>query len=326
MTFEWPRDFPRIPDEPWTLEPVDDLALGYDAVKHHSWYANLNPTIENVIQSLKEGQLFLDYSGGTGIFEERLLPQIRDRRFGIVIVDSSPKFLRLSLEKFKRDDRIAFRVIQYLKNEKRLQTVEEVANLRFDGAISTNAIHLYYDLQDTLKSWIRVLRSGAKLFIQSGSVRNPAIKPGEWIIDETVHAIYEAAVNLVRSEDRFSAYRATLNDPQKMKGYEELRHKYFLPARPLSHYIAELEKAGFSDIETGTESIEANVNEWVEFLKVYADGILGWVGGVEKVEGNSPSPAALEDRLVLLKEAAEKVFSRKSTFKCCWSYLTCLAP
>src|SRR6185436_7663242 len=35
--FEWPAGFARVPDEPWTREPVDTFGLRYDTVENHGW-------------------------------------------------------------------------------------------------------------------------------------------------------------------------------------------------------------------------------------------------------------------------------------------------
>ena len=46
----------------------------------------------------------MDYSGGTGILEERLFRACPEWKAGILLVDSSPKFLRVALEKFREDE------------------------------------------------------------------------------------------------------------------------------------------------------------------------------------------------------------------------------
>ena len=58
-------------------------------------------------QLVEAGDVLVDYSGGTGILARRLLDRIGERETGIVIVDASPKFLRLALEKLGDDPRVA---------------------------------------------------------------------------------------------------------------------------------------------------------------------------------------------------------------------------
>ena len=73
-----------------------------------------------------EGDVLIDYSGGTGILLDRLRLRVFDRQVGMVIVDSSPKFLRVALERFRGDERVAFRRLALPEGRERLQYVDEV--------------------------------------------------------------------------------------------------------------------------------------------------------------------------------------------------------
>jgi len=324
--FEWPAGFARVPDEEWTHQPVDTFGLHYDTVENHGWYKNLDPTVEDLARHLGGGQMLVDYSGGTGILLDRLQLRVFDRRFGVVIVDSSPKFLRVALDKFRDDDRVAFRCLRWLKADKRLQRLEEVLGGELlargvDAIASTNAIHLYLDLPDTLASWARTLRPGGRVFVQSGNIRNPEAKPAEWVLDETVWAIHEVAVGLVRNDRRYAAYRRALDDETRMAAYLAYRDRVFLPVRPLDDYLRCLNDAGFT-VETVTaRGIEARVDDWFEFLSAYHDAVLGWVGGTPKVEAVTPSAEAVRDRLALIRHAMETLFGGRSAFRCCWTYI-----
>src|SRR5919197_1201842 len=96
------------PVEDWIENPVDEFGLHYDTVENHGWYRNLDLTIEQLAGDLQEGQILIDYSGGTGILLDRLRLRIFDRQIGMLIVDSSPKFLRVALDRFRSDERVAF--------------------------------------------------------------------------------------------------------------------------------------------------------------------------------------------------------------------------
>jgi len=326
----WSDDVPRIPDDPWVDAPLEELALGYDTVESHGWYRNLDHTVEQLDAFLGPGDLLLDYSGGTGILASRLLEHRPDLGFGILIVDSSPKFLRLALEKFRDEPRLAFRRIRWLKDQRRLETLEEAVDPAllergFDALASTNAIHLYYDLDETLRSWRRALRPGARAFVQSGNVRNSAMGPGEWIIDETVEKIHEAAIEIVREGDRWSAYRERLADEAWMGEHEGLRRKIFLPVRPLEHYLEAMRGAGFAIVSVERRTIEARVDEWYECRRVYHEGVLGWGGGAEKVTGEPAPEATVDDRRKVMREAMDRVFGGP-TFDACWTYIVAENP
>jgi ubiquinone/menaquinone biosynthesis C-methylase UbiE len=327
----WPAGFARVPDATWTALPIGALARKYDSVEQHGWYQNLEPTIDELRAILRDGDLVCDYSGGTGILAAWLFRACPELRAGVVIVDSSPKFLRLALEKLRDEERVAFRSIEYLREPRRLQRLDEALEpsllaRRLDALVSTNAVHLYYDLPETVASWVRVLRPGAPVLVQSGNIRNPEAAPGTWIIDETVEAIHEAAVELVRADPAWTAYRDGLDDEARMARYADLRRKYFLPVRPLDHYLAVFGAAGLTVERVVCRPIEARVVEWFEFLAAYHDGVLGWVGGTEKLEGAPPSTEAVRDRLALMRLALDRLFDRGDAFRASWTYLSCRTP
>jgi ubiquinone/menaquinone biosynthesis C-methylase UbiE len=323
MAFDW-GTFERMPDEDWVSQPVDSFGLHYDTVENHGWYSNLDLTVEQLDGDLRDGDVLVDYSGGTGILLERLRERIGDRSVGMVIVDSSPKFLRIAVDRFRDDDRVAFRRLRYLKELGRLEFLDEVlpAGFMADGLVSTNAIHLYDDLEDTLAAWARVLRPGAKARINSGNIRNPRAAQGEWIIDDTVYRAHEAAAKIVRGDDRYAPYRAVLESPERLAAYLTYRNRVFLAPRPLDFYVGALTGAGFDIAEVAERTIEAAVEDWYEFLAAYADAVLGWVGGSEKVDGHGATEAAAADRLQLLRESLDVIFEGRVTFECCWTYIT----
>jgi ubiquinone/menaquinone biosynthesis C-methylase UbiE len=323
FVFDW-SDFERIRDEDWVAQPVDAFGLHYDTVENHGWYRNLDLTVEQLAGDLDDGQILIDYSGGTGILLDRLRLRIFDRQVGMLIVDSSPKFLRIALDRFRSDERVAFRRLRYLKDEGRLQYVDEVVPAGFVGdmLVSTNAIHLYDDLENTLRAWTRVLRPGAKLRINSGNLRNPNAGPNEWIIDETVYVVHEVATGIVRTDERYAAYRPALEDEQRLRAYLDYRDRVFLAPRPLEYYLDALGATGFEVDEVTERTIEADVDEWYEFLAAYADAVLGWVGGSAKVDGEGASEEATADRLRLLHDSLAVIFGGRPTFNCCWTYIT----
>jgi ubiquinone/menaquinone biosynthesis C-methylase UbiE len=323
MAFDW-GTLERIPDEDWVSQPVDSFGLHYDTVENHGWYRNLDLTVEQLDGDLGDGDVLVDYSGGTGILLERLRRRIGDRNVGMVIVDSSPKFLRIAVDRFPDDDRVAFRRLRYIKELGRLELLDEVLPPGFtaDGLVSTNAIHLYDDLEDTLAAWARVLRPGAKVRINSGNIRNPRAAEDEWIIDDTVYRAHEAAAEIVRTDDRYAPYRAVLESPERLRAYLDYRDRVFLAPRPLDYYVGALGEAGFDVAEITERTIEASVEDWYEFLAAYADAVLGWVGGSEKVDGVRAADEAAADRLRLLRESLDVVFEGRRTFECCWTYIT----
>jgi hypothetical protein len=69
--------------------------------------------------------------------------------------------------------------------------------------------------------------------------------------------------------------------------------------------------------------MEADVDEWYEFLSAYADAVLGWVGGSAKVDGVVAPAEASADRLELIRSALDVIFGGRPTFRCCcWTYIS----
>jgi SAM-dependent methyltransferase len=328
MTFTWPDGFDRIPDESWVSSSVEELALRYDTVENHGWYSNLDHTVERVGYFLRPGDLLVDYSGGTGILARRLLDRIGSKQVGIIIVDSSPKFLRLALEKFRDEPRVAFRHIRFLRSEKRMEKVDEVLGQALrergvDGIVSTNAVHLYYGLAETVKAWRTVLRPSGRLFVQSGNIDNPDLPDDQWIIDETVEVIHERALERVRKDERYRRYLEPLEDAEYMAAHDTLRRKYFLPVRPLEYYLETFRDQGFDVTSVDHQRIPARVSEWFDFLSVYHEGVLGWLGGAEKIVGHPASDEVVADRLALMRAAMAEMFGDAFEFGASWTYVTC---
>jgi ubiquinone/menaquinone biosynthesis C-methylase UbiE len=317
----WPDGFPRVPDDDWVGQQPEELARKYDTVREHGWYRNLDPSVAALRDQLRDGDILLDYSGGTGILAARLREELGGRDVAILIVDASPKFLSVALEKLGGDERVAFRLIRFLDEERRLQTLQEaleppLLERGVDAISSTNAIHLYYDLDETLRSWRALLRSGGRVHVQSGNIGVADLAEGAWIIDETVEAISAAAERLVQADERWAAYRERIGDPR----YAALRRKFFLPVRPLGHYLEALERAGFTVEGVEHRTIDARTEDWTAFLAAYHEGVLGWVGGSERVEGAAPVDEAVADRLELLRLAVDEVFGAPS-FDAVWTYV-----
>ena len=91
-------------------------------------------------------------------------------------------------------------------------------------------------------------------------------------------------------EPEWEAYADVLDNDDYMAAHDTLRDKYFLPVRPVQTYVDALTDAGFELLDEVVKVIPARVDEWFSFLAVYHEGVLGWVGGAERVTREKASP------------------------------------
>ena len=312
--FEWPEGFDRIPDEDWTRAPISEAGLAYDHVDEHGWYDNLNPSVTQLSAHLQDGDILVDYSGGTGILLDRLRLRMFDRAVGTIVVDASAKFLRVAHEKYKDDPRFAARLLRFIKEEKRLQSLDEVLGPELlergvDAIAAVNAIHLYPDLDEVASAWVRALKPGGKVFINSGNLRNPSAKPGEWILDETVWVINDLAESLVRSDPEYAQYRDAARRHEAAGGASR-------PPRPRVHAArarwsttpTRSTRNGLTVTDVSQATIVAVVDEWFELMTAYHEAVLGWVGGTKRIEGVEPSEQAVRDRQRIMRHAIDTIF------------------
>ncbi len=120
--------------------------------------------------------------------------------------------------------------------------------------------------------------------------------------------IHRAAMDIVEEDPRYAAYRGHLDDALRQRKYDQLREKFFLPPRDLGYYTDALEAAGFEIQAVDYVPLEVQFEEWYEFLSTYHEGVLGWVGGSARIDGNEPTAQAITDRLRLIREALNRVF------------------
>lgn len=299
---------------------ITEFALGYDSVKNHSWYDNLNYLMNVSKELFTDNSLIMDYSCGTGIYSERL--NFYECNPNIIMMDASLKYLRLSYEKFKNNPKYFFRLLDLKKG------IEEslVDNLegKLDGIVSTNAIHLYPTIDETIKSWNALLKKGGKLLINSGNIDNPKMKtPTSFLIDQTVNQIFNLSIDIVKNNNAYTQYRSKISDNVYFEKYIQLKDRYFLPIRNIDYYTDSLYKNGFIIKEIKTIDIKANVKEWFDFLNVYDEGILGWIGGVQKVTGEIANLTDIQNRLDIMEEALNVIFNNQKDFNASWNYIIC---
>lgn len=323
----WGTGVVRIPDEDWTRSPVDEAALKYDRHGGNVFGSTWEPTVAQALSVFDTGNLLIDYSCGTGQFTERLLRSCTGRA-RVLNTDVSPRYLRLAAERFRHDDRVALRLLRKSNDALGFQSVDEVANdvipnFSADVLTSTNAIHLYTGLPETLESWHRVIRPGGLVLISTGDMSNPNRSLSDWRLHDTVSTVNEIALNAVRTDSRFEQYRDKVEDEDLLKAYASLQDYVYPAIKPVDLYLDSLSDAGLKPLHYFEVPVNITAENLIDALSPYHEIILGWVGGSRKVEGRSPTKRALKDRLLLIRHCAEKLYDARDHFQCAWTYITC---
>ena len=91
--------------------------------------------------------------------------------------------------------------------------------------------------------------------------------------------------------------------------------------RELEYYTKSLEENGFTIKDIQCHPINASVDEWYDFLSVYHEGVLGWVGGAEKVYNQKVSSHFISLRKALMRLAMEDIFNGSDSFQAAWTYI-----
>ena len=301
-----------MPDQPWTTEAVDSSGVTHDHVEGHGWYANLDPTVEDLTADLHDGDILLDYSGGTGILVERLRRRIGDRRVGTLIADPSPTFLRVALEQFGGDPLVGLRLLDGSLDD---ALGPDLAGRGVDAVVSTNAIHLYPDFDAVAAAWARALRPGGRVYLSSGNVMDPGGRR-DWLLDQTVEAIDDRAQNLVRSDRTYERYEPLLRDRELLERHAAIRRQAFPAPRPLGDYVAGLTVAGL-EREAHARGHDRRVRARVVRLPV---GLPRHRAGVDP-RGARPRPPAADapGDGGAVRPAADK-------FAAGWTYITAEKP
>jgi SAM-dependent methyltransferase len=320
----WPAGFAPVPDEPWAKAPVDPFALGYDRLGSHGWYSNLEPTVEEVAGWLDGGALVVDHSGGTGLLADRLLAARPGTRAGILNADASGRFLRLAAEKARGDPRLAFRLLPFAGGRVRdlADAAPELAG-RIGGIACANAVHLYPDVREAAASWHEMLRPGGRLHVQSGNLAHG--DGGAWIIDATVGAVDREARRLVADGPEWARHRDVLADAGRMEAYDAVRRRWFPPVRSAGETVAAIAAAGFGVERVRHRDVTVDTAEWAEFLGVYHEGVLPWVGGCKETDGRPAGAADVRDRLRLISKGLRAAVGGPS-FRASWTYVDAAKP
>lgn len=327
----WPEGFVRIPDESWAENPIDEAALKYESHASNSFRRSWDPTLAQVFTALDENKVLVDYSCGTGIFSELLLKEIKFPA-RIINVDVSPRYLRVALDKFRSNPNVALRLLKHLEVERKYQEVcdvlgDSLSKRGVDILTSTNSIHLYGDVRETLESWYRALRSNGRVLISSGDMGGNGDSElsgsvSNWNLHGTVETVNEIAQQAIATVDKFAEYRDVANDSSIMTAYAEFRRKVYPATRSVDFYLDALSQAKLRPLHCYQSALSVSEKDLVDALLPYHSVVLGWVGGTRKIGGIEPSSEDVRNRTLLIEYCVREMCKKENDIRFPWTYIT----
>ena len=297
--FAWPEGFERIPADEWVDAPVDAFGLHYDTVENHGWYRNLDLTVEQLARDLEPATCWSTTPAARASWSTGCACGSSTAQVGMMIVDSSPKFLRVALDRFRADPRVGFRLLRFLRDERRLQYLDEVLPEGFAGP--TGSSRRTRSTSTTTSRTRSVLgaraAAGRRRLRQLRQPAQPARGRDEWIIDETVYVVHEVATGLVRTDPRCAAYRDVLDDAERMRAHLAWRDRVFLAPRPLAYYTEQLSAPASASTTSTSGRSRPRWRSGSSSSPPTTTRCSAGSGGSAKVDGEPASEEAAADRL-----------------------------
>ena len=273
----------------------------HDAVCKAQYYvAILDELMKNVASKVKEGQVVVDFGAGTGVSALRLVRQSTVPS-SLWLVDNSPAWLGKAYEVMHERKSTSFFILEK-KGEVYSTLAQTIGGNIADHVICANTVHLIPDIEEVFGGVSAALKDGGSFFVESGNILVEDTPKGALLVDDTVKRVHDIALDIVRHDPSFSAYKAGLD--ANIKKYDAQRKFVFPEPRPMKFYADALMASGFSVQKQYAKLFKVKYDDWLTFLRVkrLQAGILPEIGG------NDPSSKEEEDRDHLITLATNKLF------------------
>jgi len=309
-----------------------DRPVSKGSTAYHNAVANAKYYLENVdelvimaLPDIKEGDVVADFGAGTGVSAMRLLQQSKNN-FKLILVDNSPAWLGKAYEVLSGNKNVEFFLLE--KTEERYATLAEtVGEEIIDIVLSSNTVHLIPNIGECFNGVFDSLKPNGKFIFQSGNIFRKGREEGTLMIDDTVKRVHDIAVEMVRTDKRYTKYK---NDLDAHIQHENSQRKFVFPEpKTLEYYTKALEDAGFKVTDIHHKTIKIAYKDWLDFLRVkrLQAGILPEIGGKE------PTPEEEQDRDDIITAASKALFKElegknpladEKEFTTEWMYVTAL--
>ena len=280
----------------------EGASMYHDAVVDASWYCDNLAYLMNVVNEVaKKDYVIVDFGAGTGISSLFLLKNCI-KEFKLFLVDNSPSWLNKAYEILEGRYNVDFFILE--KRDNSYSTLAQtIGREKADIVISANTFHLIPNLKDTFKGIYDSLKKRGVFIIQSGNIIREGRPQGLLMIDDTVEKIHNIAVDIIKSDKKYSTYAKNLDNAIRLQ-YAQ-RKMIFPDPRSVETYINALKSTGFKYSGYIHKEIKVKYSDWENFLKVkrIQAGILPEIGG------KTPTDEEVEIRDSLITQAIYRLFS-----------------
>ncbi len=273
----------------------------HNAVVDAPYYIRiLEEMVHLALPKIKEGDLIVDFGGGTGASALSLLKHVKFP-IELLIVDNSPAWLGKAHEVVANKEFVKCLLLEK-RNGHHLTLVESIGEERADHVISWNTVHLIEDIEYTFEGIYDALKEDGVFSFESGNIIDKNSPKGALMVDSTVKRVHDIALDLIRNNPNFSEYEKDIDERIKR---EETQRKFVFPdPRPAEFYLDTLKKIGFEYDKPQFKLFKVQYSDWLNFLRVkrLQAGILPEIGG------HRPTPKEENDRDILITKAANQLF------------------
>ena len=281
--------------------PASKGATAYhDAVSKAEYYiAILDELMKIAAPKIKNNDIVVDFGAGTGVSALRLL-EFMKANAKLWLVDNSPAWLGKAYDVIPNKNVSCFLLEKTPDGYAGLSDTVGVGIV--DHVISANTVHLVPGIDEVFAGISEALKIGGYFFFQSGNITRHNRPDGALMVDDSVKRVHDIALQLVKTDARFAAYRKDLNERISMN---ESQRKFVFPEpRPIEFYLESLKKTGFEYQAPDFKLFKVKYADWLNFLRVrrLQAGILPEIGG------HDPTPQEESDRDALITAATNMLF------------------
>lgn len=274
----------------------------HEAVANSSWIKDILYELSKIVSpKISKDDIVVDFGAGTGTSAILLLKHLK-QGINLWLVDNSQSWLGKAYELLHDFPNVEYFILEK-KGNAYATLAETVGSGVVNHVISANTVHLIPDIKEVFAGIALALKKNGTFTFQTGNFLRKTRPEGALMIDDTVNTVHDLAIDIVRTDPRYTGYRKGLD--KRIEAEDSQRKFVFPEPKPVEDYLEALEQAGFEYQTPIYIPVKVRYSDWLDFLRVkrLQAGILPEIGGKE------PSSEEENDRDSLITMAALKLFN-----------------